>query len=129
MTIVAYIKVTIVGATGIHSAKVNGDFEATDDMSLRGTLYRKKGDADTWLVYHFAIKKWMVQKTSAKGTEDGWAFLQCNSLCLPNSRSNPWSVWCKGALYGERLQEQPSVSVSIDATAQEIAAANKWLGY
>ena len=81
------------------------------------TVYRKRGDADTWFMYYPPTKSWHVQKTSSKGTSKCYAALECGGPCLPeNGPDRTWRVWNGG---GTTLQLQANVAISI-ATPQQV---------
>ena len=79
-------------------------------------IYCKLGDPDMWLMYYPSDKRWIVQKTSAKGSNKGWAYLECISYsCLPeNGPKSKWHV-----LDNDDFQIQAAVKISI-ATPQQI---------
>ena len=80
------------------------------------TVYRKRSDADTWLMYRTPTKSWQIQLTRNKGTNYCYAFLQCDGPCLPeNGPERTWRVWNKTG----SLQLQAKVTVSI-ATLQQV---------
>ena len=83
------------------------------------TVYRKRGDADTWLMYHPRRKFWAVQQTSDKGTNTCWAQLECGGPCLPeNGPERTWRVWDN--IYNNiSFQLQADVAISI-ATLQQV---------
>ena len=88
-------------------------------------VYCKLGDPGMWLMYH-PDKTWFVQSTSAKGSNKGWAYLECISYsCLPeNGPKSKWEV-----ADNNNFQTQAAVKISIATTQQiqqvrdEIAAA------
>ena len=93
------------------------DSKAHVEMSV----YRKQGDPDTWLMYNPNDKSWIVQATSDKGTDWGYAFLTCDPPCLPeNGTKHTWQVLIDDS--GDVYQLQADVDISI-ATPQEVAAA------
>ena len=80
------------------------------------TVYRKRGDANKWLMYHPRTKSWQVQETSRKGTSMCCAALRCGGPCLPEN--GPERTWRVGT-DGTDLQLQADVTVSI-ATLQQV---------
>ena len=104
---------------------INGIFDPTDENVNGLTVYCKRGDADTWLMYRPPTKCWSVQETSRKGTSKRYAALRCGGPCLPEN--GPERTWRVGT-GGNGLQLQADVAVLI-ATQQvqtyddEMAAA------
>ena len=80
------------------------------------TVYRKQGDADTWLMYYPPRKSWHIQKTSRKGTSKRYAALRCGGPCLPEN--GPERTWRVGTV-GNGFHLQANVAVSI-ATLQQV---------
>ena len=79
-------------------------------------VYCKLGDPGMWLMYYPPDKTWYVQPTSAKGSDEGIACLDCISYsCLPeNGPKSKWHV-----LDNDDFQIQAAVKISI-ATPQQI---------
>ena len=81
------------------------------------TVYRKRGDADMWLMYYPRTKSWYVQPTFDKGTDTCWAFLDCDGPCLPEN--GPERTWRVDTDDTGSLQLQADLAVSI-ATLQQV---------
>ena len=80
------------------------------------TIYRKRGDANKWLMYYPPTKSWHVQPTSSKGTNECWASLECDGPCLPeNGPERTWRVDTDNIGF----QLQANVAISI-ATLQQV---------
>ena len=83
--------VRIDGATGVHAGRINGFYQPTDEMVGRASVYRKVGDADTWIEYHESSGKWWMKSTSARGEARGYAFA---SISIPKPLEEcPLSCW------------------------------------
>ena len=65
--------VRIDGATGVNAGRINGFYEPTEEMVGHASVYRKVGDADTWIEYHESSGKWYVKPTSTRGNASGYA--------------------------------------------------------
>ena len=102
---------------GIKAHFVNGIFDPTDENVNGLTVYRKRGDADTWLMYHPPTKSWHVQKTSDKGTSMCYAALICDGPCLPEN--GPERTWRVDTDDTDSFQLQANVAISI-ATLQQV---------
>ena len=59
--------VTISGATGHYSGKINGVFAPTMEVFGGQPVYQKQGDPDTWLEYRLTDKQWAIVPTAWKG--------------------------------------------------------------
>ena len=56
-------------------------YDPTDEKLGGATVFRKRSNGDKWLAYHLADKSWKVQSTPDKGSNRGWATVDCE-LCL-----------------------------------------------
>ena len=89
-------------------------------MSGGMPVYHKQGDSDTWFIYNPSFFSWLVQPMVQKGTNIGYAVLECIFPCLPeNGTKRTWQVpdgsTCKWDV-------QAAIDVSI-ATPQEVVDA------
>ena len=60
-------------------------------------VYRKMDDSDIWLIFYPTNptdQKWMVQPTLLKGTDEGFAYVNCDPPSFPeNARiKRTWRV-------------------------------------
>ena len=86
------------------------------------TVYRKRGDADKWLMYYPRTKSWLVQPTSSKGTDMCWAQLECGGPCLPeNGPERTWRVWDDTSF---QLQADVAISIVAPQLAQQPASTS-----
>ena len=72
-TVVCRAMVRIEGATGVHAGSINGFYEPIEEMVGHASVYRKVGDADTWIEYIESSGKWYVKPTVDRGKARGYA--------------------------------------------------------
>ena len=79
-TVVCRAMVRIDGATGVHAGFVNGFYEPTEEMVGHASVYRKVGDADTWIEYIESSGKWWVKSTYSRGKARGYAYAEISQV-------------------------------------------------
>mmetsp|Transcript_4392 Transcript_4392/g.8157 ORF Transcript_4392/g.8157 Transcript_4392/m.8157 type:complete len:207 (-) Transcript_4392:1731-2351(-) len=91
--------ITLSGATGSRQHRVNGIFEPTDEEQLGMPVYKKKGDADTWMemVKGASGLRWYIKPTKEKGTSSvcyGYRSVAATNINLPqNCTEVGWTVY------------------------------------
>lgn len=89
--------ITITGATVDRSKFVNGNFELTDEICNDKPVYRKRGDATTWLEAVSTTTgtwRWYVKPTSARGPDKSvcFGYGTCETLKDPHE-CDTWYVY------------------------------------
>jgi len=104
------VPVFICGATGPHSAMIDGFYEATEEWGLDGrVLYKKRGDG-VW-IEHFE-GKWQIKDASGKGMDSGNASV-AGRCRLEACVSLVWEV-----SDGKEHKEQPSLKMTTGPEAE-----------
>ena len=101
------------GATGKYAHSINGYYEPIDEILGNATVYKKMGDGtDVWIEYHAGTGKWIVRRTSDRGT--CWGFATATISPARPLEDCPSSCWHIGDGIRSRVN-QPSFSVSISS--------------
>ena len=106
--VVCRAMVRIDGATGVHAGFVNGFYEPTEEMVGHASVYRKVGDADTWIEYHESSGGWWIKTTSYRGKAVGYA----SAVISPPKplEECPLSCWEVGT-GGGKCEKQSSLTI------------------
>jgi len=102
--------VFISGATGVHSAAVNGPFDCTSERSGGYAVYMKRGDGSMCIEHRGG--QWQVKSVSGKGTNSAIAHVT-GSCALEACSSRVWKV-----RNGNSFVDQPSVKLATGADAE-----------
>ena len=98
--------VRIIGATGTKADSVNGEYEATTELSDALPVYAKVGDRNMWLEYRASSMEWQVKATAYKGKDTCTAKCVVPAKCLP--QACPAGQW---RVVDGFFVHQPAVSV------------------
>ncbi len=103
--------VSLQGAMGQAAIILNGRYEPTEEIACGATVFRKHGDADTWLEYHEQDHMWRIQRTAERGEKRCFGRVQCSPVRLPDQCDG--SMWKVLSRAGTGLVPCPSVTVSV----------------
>ena len=113
--------VRIEGATGVYAVRINGFYEPIEEMVGRASVYRKLGDADTWIEYCESGRKWFVKATSSRGKNTGYAYA---SMSPPKPLEEcPLSCWKVQNGTNWVVQSSLTVSTTTMAAFEALEAA------
>ena len=85
--------VRIVGAMGPHAGRINGIYEATNELSGDLPIYAKVGDPYFCLEYRADRNQWQVKSTAHKGKGGCLAFCAVLFKCLPEGcPAGQWQI-------------------------------------
>jgi hypothetical protein len=100
----------ISGASGPCATKVNGVFDATEELSCDQFVYIKRDDPEICLHFWKPSGQWLVAAISNKGKNaTSWAYLKHIGGLDSASSLNSWSVTSHG-----KFGKQPDVRVRAD---------------
>ena len=87
---------------------IDGFYDPIEEMVGHASVYRKVGDADTWIEYHESSGKWYVKSTSSRGKDKGWAYAV---ISPPKPLEEcPLSCWEVGT-GGGKCEKQSSLTI------------------
>ncbi len=107
------------GASGPCALKVNGVFDATDELSGGQSVYIKRDNADICIHFWSASKQWVVAATIDKGkNSNGWACLKHDGGLEAAASLTTWKVADNAVFH-----DQPDVRVRLqDGNKREVGA-------
>jgi hypothetical protein len=101
------VAVEISGASGPCALKVNGVFDATEELSGGQCVYVKRDDPDVCVHFWEKSSQWVVAAASSKGkNSNGWACIKYSGGLESASSLTTWKVTSHG-----KFGEQPGVQV------------------
>ena len=103
--------VFISGATGVHSAAINGTYDRTREIRGGYAVYSKRGDGSMCIEHHAG--HWQVKAVSDKGKYASFAYVT-GGCALEACTSRVWEV-CNG---NTTFEDQPSVKAVTGADAE-----------
>ena len=111
--------VQLSGAVGSCAGSINGFYEPIDELVGNASVYKKLGGGiDVWIEHDASNGRWIVRRTSGRGTDRGYALATMSPpRALEDCPISSWEVY-DGSIW----VHQASFSVAVSSKASFEAA-------